>query len=184
MRAGSLHGRPSGGFTLIEVAVVMVIIGILATMLFPVISNYAARADQAKCVVNLRNLHVAASAYLQANNSWPQIPISLRTDDAKAYARQWVAALAPFGAPHAVWICPTAQREMRQPMDSLDKDENYRIDYIPVAFDDSPSSPHRWERFPWFIEKGDLHGRGNLIIFSDGSTAAYRDLVPAGSGSP
>ena len=42
-------------------------------------------------MVNLKNLHVAASAYLQANNSWPQIPISLRTEDAKAYARQWVA---------------------------------------------------------------------------------------------
>jgi hypothetical protein len=44
-----------------------------------------------------------------------------------------------------------------------------RIDYIPMPFDDKPTTPHQWPRQPWFVEAGDVHGHGNLIIFTDGS---------------
>ncbi len=179
------RGRQSSGATLIELAVVVVIVGILATMLLPLFSHYAGRADEAKCFANLRSLHVAASGYLLQNESWPQIAVQLRQDNPKDFAKQWVAALVPFGAPYAVWICPTALRALGQTLEKVTQGEDIHVDYVPMAFDDRSSSPHRWERFPWFIEKGDLHGRGNLIIFADGSTVSFQELVGKGNnGNP
>ena len=182
-KAGILEGRlfqvrqALGGVTVLELAVVMVIIGILTAMLLPVYSSYVQRIEQAKCLANLRNLYAAASGYLQANGSWPQIPPSLMTTDPKQHARDWVEVLKPYGAPHAVWICPTIQRESGEPMDSFDTVENYRIDYVPTTFNDNPTSPLQFARNPWFMEKGNCHDGGNLIMFADGSTASVRDLI-------
>ncbi len=39
-------------------------------------------------------------------------------------------------------------------------------------------TPHKWPRQPWFIETGDVHGNGNLIIYTDGSIGETNDLVP------
>ncbi len=53
-----------------------------------------------------------------------------------------------------------------------------RIDYIATPFDDKPFTPHQWPRQPWFIESGDVHGNGNLLIFTDGSISEVNDLIP------
>ena len=52
-------------FTLIELLVVIAIIGILAGILIPAIGAVRARANQAKCVQNLRSWHVALNLYAQ-----------------------------------------------------------------------------------------------------------------------
>ena len=54
---------------------------------------------------------------------------------------------------------------------------NERIDYVPTPFDDKPTTPHEWPRQPWFIETGDVHGNGNLIIFTDGSIAETKNVL-------
>jgi prepilin-type N-terminal cleavage/methylation domain-containing protein len=169
--------RNRAAFTVLEVLVVVVIVAIIASMLLPVYSNYTSRMEEARCLANLRNLYVAASGYLLANESWPQIPVQLLVDQPKAYARAWVSALAPFGAPHSTWICPTIQRSFQISMDELAKDENYRIDFIATPFDDQPSSPRRSATHPWFIEKSGIHSRGNLVVLANGSTLSLRDLA-------
>lgn len=166
----------TGGMTILELAVVMVIIAILASMLLPILSNLKTRADEAKCLANLRNLFVGASGYLQANSSWPQIPNDLIISDPKKYAKMWVTALSPFGIAHETWICPTIQQAIGLPLTEDDKDANYRVDYIGMAFDDQPSSPHPEDPYPWFVEKAGFHGRGNLLILSNGSTTSLKDL--------
>lgn len=162
--------------TLLEVAVVIVIIGILASMLLPVVSNFRTRADEARCIANLRSLYVGASGYMQANGSWPQISNDLIVSDATTYAKMWVAALAPYGIPHESWLCPTVQSSLRIPLSEMTKDENYRVDYIGVSFDEQPSSPYPEPPYPWFVEKAGFHGRGNLLILSNGSTTSLADL--------
>jgi type II secretory pathway pseudopilin PulG len=163
--------------TILEVAVVLVIISILASMLLPVVSSYRARADEARCIANLRSLYVGASSYLQANGSWPQISNDLIASDAKTYAKMWVAALAPYGIPHQSWLCPTVQNSLNIPLAEIDKDENYRVDYIGVSFNDQPSSPYPEEPYPWFVEKAGFHGPGNLLIMSNGTTTSLKELM-------
>lgn len=162
--------------TILELAVVIVIIAILASMLLPILSTFKPRAEQARCLANLRSLYVGASGYLQSNGSWPQISNDLIVSDAKTYAKSWVTALSPYGIPHSTWICPTIQRSLGLPISDLEKDENYRVDYIGVSFDDKPSSPYPEEPYPWFLERAGFHGPGNLLILSNGSTTSLAEL--------
>ena len=161
--------RCSTAFTIPELLVTIVIIGILATLITVALKSMPARAQRAQCTANLRNLYIATEAYIQQNGSWP--PISIADDESDAaeqdYAKAWIAALKPFGPSEKIWICPTIQNLMQNP-DYL-KPENVRIDYTATPFDDKTMTPHQWPKQPWFIENGDVHGNGNLIIFTDGS---------------
>ncbi|MDQ6765744.1 MAG: type II secretion system GspH family protein [Verrucomicrobiota bacterium] len=170
-----------GGFTLFEVAIAVVIICILATLVVATASKLRARAQRAQCTANLQSLYVAANLYVQQNGSWPQIAPS--TDDeasVTAHANAWIGALEPFGVPRKTWICPTMQSLLGVP-DYLNP-ANARLDYMPMPFDDKPTSPHQWPRQPWFVETGDVHGNGNLIIFTDGSISDLKRV--AGTARP
>ena len=163
--------------TILELAVVMAIVVILVSMLLPAYTTYQGRVEETACLANLRNLYVAASGYLVANKSWPQIPAKLVVDDPKTYAKSWVEVLSPYGASHSVWICPTIQRNLHLSMEQVETDTNYRIDFFATPFDDNEGTPLRKPKHPWFVEKAGFHGRGNLIILADGTTTSLRDLV-------
>ena len=53
------------GFTLIELLVVIAIIAILAAILFPVFAQARAKARQAQCLSNLKQIGIAVMAYTQ-----------------------------------------------------------------------------------------------------------------------
>jgi prepilin-type N-terminal cleavage/methylation domain-containing protein len=57
------------GFTLIELLIVVVIIGILASIAIPKFANTKDRANQATMKSDLRNLASAQEAYFNDNNS-------------------------------------------------------------------------------------------------------------------
>jgi len=148
----------------------------LATLLIPVISGMRARAQRVQCMANLRSLYTAAEMFVQQKGSWPQIRMGDDSDAAdQIYARQWIEALAPFGPTQQTWVCPTIQNLMGNP--NLNKPENVRIDYVATTFDDKPLTPHQWPRQPWFAEVGDVHGNGNLIIFTDGSISDLKTVA-------
>ncbi len=170
------HRRKNGAFTLFEVLIAIFIIAILSVLLLPGYAKLRARAQRVQCAANLRSLSVAAEQYVQQNGMWPQIPLTGQ-DDAAAqdFAQAWLAALKPFGVVEKTWICPTMQNSLGNP-DYLEP-ANARIDYMPMQFDDKPTTPHQWPRQPWFIESGDVHGHGNLIIFTDGSISDLKTVL-------
>ncbi|MEO7723094.1 MAG: hypothetical protein ABIU29_00165 [Chthoniobacterales bacterium] len=71
-------------------------------------------------------------------------------------------------------ICPTIQELLHNP--DYHNRAKARLDYVFTGFDDKPTSPHQWSRQPWFIETGDVHGNGNLIVFTDGSIVETNDV--------
>ena len=165
-----------GAFTLLELFIVIVIVGILVTLTVPLISTLRARAQRLQCSGNLRSLYVSADLFLQQNGSWPQIPRTSSDTGSEEYAKAWIDALAPFGASAKTWICPTIQGLLENP-DYLSAGD-VRIDYTPMPFDDKPTTPHLWPRQPWFVERGDVHGNGNLVIFTDGSISDLSTIAP------
>jgi len=175
-----LGRRDTSAFTLLELLIVVVIIGILAVLTLPVISTMRARAQRVQCMANLRSLYTATELFIQQNGSWPQIPMSDSDSAEQDYARAWIAALEPFGPTQKTWVCPTTQELLQNP--DLSKPENIRIDYYCTSFDDKPTTPHQWPRQPWFTEIADVHGNGQLIIFTDGSVSELKSLLKNQSG--
>lgn len=169
--------RGTGGTTILELAVVLVIIAIIASLLSPLYGAWISRSEEARCLANLRNLYIAASGHLNSAGSWPQVPMQMMSVNPHQFAREWVNALESFGAPHSSWICPTLNRNMGTSLEAGEKDENYRIDFVPSTFDDDPTTPRRAGGYPWFVEKAASHSRGQLVIFADGSTASLKDLI-------
>src|ERR1039457_6433071 len=64
IRASHLKA-PHRAFTLIELLVVIAIIAILAALLLPALASAKSKAQQIKCVSNLRQLSTAAIMYQQ-----------------------------------------------------------------------------------------------------------------------
>ena len=168
------------GFTLLELLTAIAVIVILTTLLVGVVGSFRSRARRAQCVLNLKALYVGAELYVQQYNQWPQIAADPSSANAASqYAAGWIAALEPFGVTRKTWICPEIETELGNP--DYTSPENVRIDYFATPFDDKPNTPHQWPTQPWFIERGSVHGDGNLIIFTDGHVSGVNDLIPRGT---
>lgn len=63
--------RKSHGFTLVELLIVIVIIGILAGSLLLVMGSGTDKANATKVVSDMRTLKAAALMYYSDNNAWP-----------------------------------------------------------------------------------------------------------------
>jgi prepilin-type N-terminal cleavage/methylation domain-containing protein len=63
------HGQK--GFTLIEILIVVAVMGILAAVIIPNISNISNKANLSLANTELQNVRTAALAYHSSINEWP-----------------------------------------------------------------------------------------------------------------
>jgi prepilin-type N-terminal cleavage/methylation domain-containing protein len=153
------------GFTLLELMTALVVVAILVTLLIPAVEGLRGKADRAGCMGNLRGLFAAGNAYMQDKQEWPQVPTSQIREP--SYALAWIKAFEPYKLGRKNWVCPSIQRQMKNP--DIYDDKSARVDYTATPFDTNSRSPFLWPTHPWFIERGDMHGDGNLILFTNGS---------------
>jgi type II secretory pathway pseudopilin PulG len=165
-------------WTIIELMTVLVIIMILASLVLPAFSFVRDRSEKASCMNNLKNLAGSAHSHMRDHNRWPQFTIKSRSDMEDA-AKVWVDTLEPYGTTHKHWICPTVQRGLKAP--DYTSDQDYRVDYWMTNFSPHPRAPYKTMTQPWFVEKQDVHGSGNLVIYPDGAIEALDDLRREGS---
>lgn len=94
----------TGGFTLIEVLIVIVIIAILATALFMIVPRVRRAAQTTTSMGNMRQVHALMMGFVQENNG--QYPISVYQDEVASptWRRKiWEKANGPFeGSPPQV----------------------------------------------------------------------------------
>jgi len=162
MRRNSLRLR-NPGFTLLEILTVLVVISILATMVFASYVSLREKARRAACVNNLLNLHVSMDSYLTDHDGlWPQIPSGNLGDP--NYAIAWVNVLRPYKLAEINWICPSVQAAL-----GVNYVKYPRLDYLPTPFGTQTREAYQHGTQPWFVERADIHGDGNLLIFANGN---------------
>jgi prepilin-type N-terminal cleavage/methylation domain-containing protein/prepilin-type processing-associated H-X9-DG protein len=99
-------GTRRHGFTLIELLVVIAIIAILAAILFPVFAQARAKARQAACLSNAKQIGLACRMYTQ---DWDEVnvPERILQTPGNTY-RSFRANLQPYVKNKQVFACPEA----------------------------------------------------------------------------
>ena len=95
--------KRSSGFTLIELLVVIAIMGILMSLLFPALSQAKAKAQEARCLNNLKQLGLATIMYAEDHKGLVQIDAPLEPGVTWGSILSTNQNLRPF----EVFVCPT-----------------------------------------------------------------------------
>lgn len=88
------------GFTLIELLVVIAIIAILAAILFPVFARARAKAQQASCLSNIKQLQLGMIMYASDNDQ--RYPLAGGTG-----IPDWANAVYPYVKNVQIYLCPS-----------------------------------------------------------------------------
>ena len=89
--------KPSRGFTLVELLVVITIIGILIALLLPAVQAAREAARRAQCTNNLKQIGLALHMHLEAKQSFPDGHYWPSTGSSnKAQESSWITYLLPY----------------------------------------------------------------------------------------
>jgi type IV pilus assembly protein PilA len=92
--------RNQKGFTLMELMIVIVIIGVLAAIGVPAYRNYIDNAQKQTCAANRRTLATAFVLYMTENNG--NVPEGVDVDDLKGYMTNADAVKCPAGGNYSI----------------------------------------------------------------------------------
>lgn len=207
VRRGSARRR--GGFTLIEILVVVAIIALLVAILLPSLRNARESAKTTACMANLRQIGIVNQMYLNDfNNYFPDargIDLKDRNDDVfdgkKFYGKY-------LGKGIGVFVCPSDPLRSNEPervsygvneflfqqasvfgfTDPLRLDKRvWRAERVVFMMDywgkDQPAN--RWPHFSKFpAEYLDVHNKGSVFLFLDHHVQYYKKFSNPSAATP
>src|SRR5688572_10747769 len=104
--------RPPSGFTLIELLVVIAIIAILAAILFPVFAQARAKARQAACLSNMKQIGLAVMTYVQDYDElYPVNNMSYAPVDANKEFSAWMQHIQPYAKNADLFLCLDTRKQ-------------------------------------------------------------------------
>lgn len=134
--------RSHNGFTLIELLVVVAILGILASLLLPVLAMAKEKSYRSQCINNFKQLSVAIQTYADDHNDFLPGPVwqgfyeNYDNIDFKRlpyYIASYMGAPAPQNLPQSAPLarCPSAAHHWKNaPSGTLPMDLNQPLSYI------------------------------------------------------
>jgi prepilin-type N-terminal cleavage/methylation domain-containing protein len=158
----SVGGSVRRGFTLLELLAVTAILAVLVTLSFPLYESIRPRLERLDCINNLKNLRVAFGDY--AIGGWPQVPEGIELGSMEEQHWWLKKSQMDLGLTERSWQCPTIRRMFAN---EPEKDRPI-LHYLPTPFSGQPNKANQWPAMPWFIEIGDAHGQGNLVVRQNG----------------
>lgn len=108
-----MRAQNRGGFSLIELMVVIAIIAILTALLLPALSKAMGRARLTQCANNVRQLGIGLQQFVSEHNHYPlSVDAEFDTSGHATNFNTWSEAVeqqlasSRFFADHGVWLCP------------------------------------------------------------------------------
>jgi len=175
---GSFSGSLlTGGFTLVELLVVIVIIAILAALLLPALSGARQRASQIHCLNSLKQIGTGLAMYLDDNHdTFPGPAIrapkfGYRPED-WIYWRTNTTLFPPFARSPIAGYTGSANRMLfRCPMDKDDSDRGR------VSYDLLPDGPYLYSYaltcFTDIVAHDVIYGMASVFYGPVGATRVY-----------
>jgi prepilin-type N-terminal cleavage/methylation domain-containing protein len=109
MKARVSRPGPAGGFTLVELLVVIAVIALLMGILMPSLNKARQAAYTTKCAGNMRNVGVAMESYVNDSGTYPPSYV-YPSDDNGSYDLAKQDENHPFGYLHWSWFLFDAGR--------------------------------------------------------------------------
>ena len=110
MKNAMRRKNPRQAFTLLEMIVVLIIIGLLAAILYPVFARTHCGGRIDSCKNNLKQIAVAMQQYAQDYEHYPRVAFQKargsRSDSQSTYG--WADAILPYLPSAQVFQCPSA----------------------------------------------------------------------------